>query len=199
MATRLKAAAAKGGFDVVFIGDSITQGWTEEVGRPTWDREFAPLKSLNLGIGGDRTNQLLWRIDDGGLTGLDPKLVVLNIGVNNFWTGDHSPDAIADGVSAVVARIRKALPKATVLNIGILPTQATPDNELRKKAAAINAILAKRADGETVRYLDVSSAFVGADGTLPASLMPDMLHPNAAGYAAYGAALGPVVRKLLQR
>lgn len=118
----LKGEASRGGANVVFIGDSITQGWKDESGKSVFDRDFAPLKSINLGIGGDRTCQLLYRIENGQFDGLDPKLVVLNIGVNNLWAGDFSAEKIAEGVSAVIALIQKKLPKAKILNIGILPS-----------------------------------------------------------------------------
>lgn len=180
----MKSEAAKGNVDVVFLGDSITQGWREDSGKGVFAREFGAMRTINLGIGGDRTNQLLYRIDHGQFDGLDPKLVVLNIGVNNFWAGDFSPEKIADGVGAVIARIQKRLPKAKILNVGILPTQEDPKNGLRTKANSVNALLAKRADGGRVAFVDLGSAFLEADGRLPKRLMPDSLHPNAEGYEA---------------
>ena len=195
----LKAEAAKGGKDVVFLGDSITQGWKEDSGKAIFDRVFAPLKSINLGIGGDKTCQLLYRIDNGQLDGLDPKVVVLNIGVNNLWAGDFAPEKVAAGVEAVIKRIQKKLPKAKILNIGILPTQEWPENPLRLKVTAINKLLSKAADGKRVVYVDFTEAFVTTNGRLPKELMPDLLHPNALGYEKYAAVLEPQVKALLKK
>lgn len=196
--TGMKAEAAKGGKDVVFIGDSITQGWGDGAGRAVFEREFAPLKAINLGIGGDRTNQLLYRIENGQFDGLFPKLVVLNIGVNNFWAGDLPAEKIADGVTAVIAMIRAKLPKAKILNIGILPSGTSPDNGLRARASAVNAILKKRADGKMVHYVDLAPALLAPDGTLSKELSPDEVHLSPAGYEKYAAALAPKVRALLK-
>ena len=196
----LKGEASRGGKDLVFLGDSITQGWKEDgdKGKAVFERAFAPLRAINLGIGGDRTNQLLYRIDNGQLDGLDPRLVVLNIGVNNLWAGDLAPEKIADGVAAVIARIRAKLPKATILNVGILPTQETVDNPTRLRASAVNALLAQRADGRRVVFVDLSKAFLDADGRLSKAIMPDLVHPNAKGYEVYAAALAPKIRALLR-
>ena len=184
----------------MFLGDSITQGWKEDgdKGKAVFEREFAPLKALNLGIGGDRTNQLLYRVDNGQLDGLDPSLVVLNIGVNNLWAGDLPPERIADGVTLVIARIQARLPRAKILNVGILPTQETADNPTRMRATAVNAILARRADGRRVVFADLSKPFLDAEGRLSKDLMPDLLHPNARGYEVYAAVLAPKVRAMLR-
>lgn len=196
----LKGEASKGGKDVVFLGDSITQGWKEDgdKGKAVFERVFAPLKSINLGIGGDKTCQLLYRIDNGQLDGLDPKVVVLNIGVNNMWAGDYSAEKIASGVFTVIERIQKKLPKAKILNIGILPTQEFFDNPLRLRVNAVNALLEKHADGKRVIYADLSKDFLDSNGHLSRDVMPDLLHPNAKGYEIYAAALAPKVKALLK-
>jgi lysophospholipase L1-like esterase len=193
----LKTEAAKGGKDVVFIGDSITQGWTGDNGKPIFEREFGPLKPINLGIGGDKTCQLLYRIDNGQFDGLDPKVVVLNIGVNNLWAGNLDPEKVADGVSAVIARIRAKLPKAKILNIGILPAMENLDHPTRVRANAVNTFLAKPADGKRVVYVDLAKSFVDGTGRLPKEVMPDFVHPNAKGYELYAAAVLPKIRELL--
>ncbi|MGL5095531.1 MAG: GDSL-type esterase/lipase family protein [Planctomycetia bacterium] len=144
------AAAGKDAVEVVFLGDSITQGW-EGDGKEVWTKFYAPRHSLNAGISGDRTQHVLWRLDHGNVDGLSPKLAVLMIGTNN--SGSNTSEQIAAGVTAVVAKIREKLPKTKVLVLGVFPRGATADDPLRKKNAAANAVVAKLDDGKMVHYL----------------------------------------------
>ena len=185
---------------VVFLGDSITQGWGSE-GKAEWDARFAPLGAANLGIGGDRTQNILWRIAHGALDGLQPELVVLKIGVNNLWEEVFvcGPNRVADGVAACVAAIRARCPTAKVLALGILPTQAAPDHPLRAIVRAVNARSAAQtptADGR-VRFEDIGAAFLEVDGRISTDIMPDGCHLSPRGYARFADALQPLVQAML--
>ncbi|MBV9850425.1 MAG: GDSL family lipase [Armatimonadetes bacterium] len=168
------------GARLVFLGDSITQGWTAE-GREPWQSRFAPLGAVNMGIGGDRTQNLLWRIQRlGVLDGLAPALVVLKIGVNNLWQDVHAygPARVAEGVQRVIAAIREKCPQARVLALGILPTQADPAHPMRAALRAINARSAASLptpDGR-IRFADLGEHFLEADGTISEETMPDGCH-----------------------
>ena len=196
---RFVAEAQKGEAQVVFLGDSITQGWGAN-GKSEWDKRFAPLGAVNFGIGGDRTQQILWRVEHGTLDGLSPKIVVLKIGVNNLW-GDlqeYGEEKVADGIEACVRAIRRKVPGAKVLLLGILPTKQQPDNPLRLGAQAINARSAKLADDDHVFFRDLGEAFLEPDGTISPDVMPDYLHLSPEGYRRFADALEPVLRELLR-
>ncbi len=201
-----QAKAKAGGVDVLFLGDSITQGW-EGNGREAWAKTFAPLKAANFGIGGDRTQHVLWRITEGKeLEGIDPKVVVLMIGTNNI--GSDSAEQIAEGVSAIVSEVRKQKPKAKVLLLGVFPRSGKPAKELKTdsvataaelqpKVKAINERLAKLDDGKNVKYLDIGDKFLNPDGGLPKDNMPDFLHLSPKGYEIWADAIKKPVEQML--
>ena len=110
----INSRAKPGEVDVIFLGDSITQGW-EGAGKQAWERHFAPLKAMNAGIGGDRTEHVLWRLDNGNIAGITPQVAVVMIGTNNSRT--NTPEQIAAGIRAIVAKLREKLP-ATKIQIG---------------------------------------------------------------------------------
>lgn len=186
---------------IVFLGDSITQGWADE-GRCEWDRRFVPRNAVNLGIGGDRTQQILWRLADGALDRLNPALVVLLIGVNNLWRDVHEfgPERVADGVAAVVDAIRTKCPRARVLALGILPTQADPAHPLRAVVREVNArsAAALSAD-ETVCFADIGRLFVEDDGRISPEIMHDACHLTPRGYRRFAEALEPLIQEMLSR
>ncbi len=190
------ARARQGNIDVLFLGDSITEYFATR-GKDVWDRAIAPLGSVvDFGISGDRTQFVLWRVQNGELDGANARVVVLMIGTNNLASA--TPENIAHGVGAIVGTVRAKLPNAIVVLNALLP-RGTPDDPLRAKAAAVNALIAPLADGVHVRWLDAGAGFVGADGTIPAVLMPDKLHPSAAGYDVWAAALRPVLLDALSK
>jgi lysophospholipase L1-like esterase len=185
---RFSALAKAGGVHVLFIGDSITEGWSGE-GADAWAKHFALLASANFGIGGDRTQQILWRLRNGTLDGIKPEVVVLLIGVNNLWSMSHSAEEVAAGVFAVVAEIQQRLPNAKILLQGILPTGEAADHPLRAIIRDINSALEAKEFLGNVRYVDFGSLFLEPDGTILASTMPDFCHLSAAAYAKWGEAL----------
>ncbi len=187
--------------DLVWIGDSITHGW-EGTGKKIWDEKFAPRHSLNLGYSGDRTEQVLWRLQHGEVEGIAPKGVVIMIGTNNTGHRQDPADQTAAGVRAIVAELRQRLPEAKILVLAIFPRGETTDDPLRRLNTDINALLAEMAteddgDGDMVSFLDINASFLADDGTLPKSIMPDLLHPNEAGYQKWAEAIEPAIVKLL--
>lgn len=189
------AIAKKGDVDLLFLGDSITDGWRGN-GKAEWDRRFAGLKAANFGIGGDKTEHVLWRLQNGNLDGIRPKALMLMIGTNN--TGRDSVEQIAEGVAAIVKEIQQRSPTTKILLLAIFPRSEKPDAPVRAKIAEINRIIAGLDDGQTVFFLDIGEKFLQSDGTLPKSIMPDSLHLNHAGYKIWADAVEPKLKELLQ-
>jgi len=192
----------KGDIGVLFIGDSITQGW-EGAGKQAWEDHFSRLGAANLGIGGDRTQHVIWRMQNGNLDGLDnpkpagakpPRVAVVMIGTNNM--GDNTPEEIAAGVAGVVGSIHAKLPGAKVLLLAILPRSEKPD-ALREKVAATNRLIAPLADGKSVHFLDSGGGLVQDDGTIRKEIMPDFLHLSPRGYELWAGAIAPKLTELM--
>ena len=174
--------------NVVFLGDSITQGWGGE-GKAIWAKRYEPLGAVNYGIGGDSTRQVLWRIQRGEVDGLAPKLVVLKIGTNNLYSDFNAGtnDEIADGITTIVTALRAKLPRTRILLLGILPRQ---NDYFSNRVAAINANIARLDDGNAVRFLDVGAKFLDAPGKVKPTLFTgDKLHLVAAGYQIWADAM----------
>jgi lysophospholipase L1-like esterase len=189
---REAATAAKdGSAKVLFLGDSITQGWG---GNATWKKHYTPRGALNFGIGGDQTQHVLWRIQNGEIEGLNPKAVMLMIGTNNV--GSSPADDIAEGIEAIVAQLRKDLPNTEILVLGIFPRGEKPD-DIRKTLTEINTRVSKL-DGGKVHYLDIGSAFINPDGTISKDIMPDFVHLTERGYELWAAAVEPSLKKMLK-
>jgi len=178
-------------FDLIFDGDSITDFW-QRAGKDVWTQRYGALNAFDFGIAADKVENLLWRLDHGQVDGLDPKLVVLMIGTNN--TARDSVDQIADGVSNVVAEYQKRCPNAHILLLAIFPRSAPATDPIRSKIADINKKLATL-QSDRVTYLDIGAKFLQPDGTLTKEIMPDYLHPSAAGYQIWADAIQPVVDK----
>ena len=156
-----------------------------------------PLKAANFGIGGDRTQHVLWRLQNGELDGIQPKVVMLMIGTNNSNGKDNTAEEIADGIKAIVKEIHKRSPKTKVLLLGIFPRGARP-NPQREKLNQVNAIIAKLDDnGKTVKYLDIGEKFLEKDGTLSRDIMPDFLHLSPKGYRTWADAVKGPIKELL--
>jgi N-acetylglucosamine-6-sulfatase len=188
-----RAAAEQGPLTLAFVGDSITQGW-EAAGKQAWDEFFAPLGAVNLGISGDRTEHVLWRLEQGGgLAGRRPQVVALLIGTNNTGHLQQDPAEVAIGVQRILETIAQQSPETRVVLHAIFPRGRTPEDPLRLQNEAINRRIRRLADGTRVRYLDLKEAFLEDDGTLPAEVMPDALHLSAEGYRRWAEALAPVL------
>jgi lysophospholipase L1-like esterase len=186
--------ANQGPCDVLLVGDSITIQWGE-----SWKRHFPDLKSVNIGIGGDKTQNVLWRLDHGGVEGLQPKAIVLMIGNNNmFFTPETGIEAAALGIRMCVKNLREKFPQAAIIVAKILPAHA-PGNrfyeDIKKTNAALDPL--KLESDPQVRVLDLWSDFTNADGTIKKDLFtPDNIHLSAAGYAVYAEKLKPMLNVL---
>jgi beta-glucosidase len=175
----------------ILIGDSITEGFDDVA----WRQAYGSHGGLKLGIGGDKTQEVLFRIQDGELDGMNPKLAALLIGTNNL--GSFPADAIARGVSKVVQQLLERLPQSKVLIIGILPRDQGAASQKRSEVAETNALLQKLEDKTRVFYADIGKAFLNADGSMDKSVMGDFLHPTPKGYRIFTEALAPALAPLL--
>ena len=191
---QMNARVAQGNVGLLMIGDSITHGW-EGSGKAVWEKYYAKRNAVNLGIGGDRTQHVLWRLQNGNIKGISPKLAVLMIGTNN--SGSNSPEEIAEGIEAIVSFLRKELPQTKVLILAIFARGPNNDDPRRQVNERTNAIIAKLADGEMVHFLDINDKFLDDDGTLPKEIMPDLLHPREKGYGIWAEAMEPTIAKLM--
>ena len=185
----------QGQAEVIFVGDSITQGW-EGNGKAGWAKYYAPRHALNLGIGSDHTQHVLWRLEHGNLEGLKPKVAVVLIGVNNIPDDKNSPGQVLEGVTAVVKSLRDKLPQTKVLLLAIFPFREDFCAQ-RGKALQVNQALRKLDDGQWVRFLDIGHLFIQPDGKIPKDLMRDFLHPSAKGYQIWAEAMEPLLASML--
>jgi len=181
--------------DIVFIGDSITQGW-ENAGKNVWQKYYGSRRCLNFGVGGDRTQHVLWRFENGQLDGVKPKAAVLMIGTNNSNREDNTEAEILEGVQAIVKQLRERLPDTRVLVVEIFPRGQTFSSQ-RGKILQVNQALAKVADGKMVHYLDFGSQLIEADGSISKALMPDYLHLSDQGYEIWASAIEPKLMEML--
>jgi lysophospholipase L1-like esterase len=187
--------AKEGNVDVLFLGESITQGWGNNA---VWQQHYAPLKAANFGIGGDTTENVLWRIQNGEIEGLSPKVVVLMIGTNNFGLEGHAPDAVVKGIAAIVKTLRTKLPKSKVLLLGIFPRDEQPNTGGRQAIKKVNEQIARFEDRKSIRYLDIGPKFLAPDGKIPKDVMPDFLHLSEKGYQIWADAMDPLLKELLK-
>jgi lysophospholipase L1-like esterase len=172
---------------LLFLGDSITARWVT-CGAVAWNQDFGRLGALDFGIGGDTTQNVLWRVQHGELAGLRARTVVLLIGTNDYhhiWT----PAQVARGVAATADAVRTALPDAHVVVLALLPrdgAHAAP----RIDVNATNDILARTAFGPHISYLDIDAELLGPGGALRAGMFDQFqVHPTAAGYEVIERAL----------
>jgi len=187
--------AKEGNIDILFLGDSITEGWG---GNAVWQKHYALLKAANFGIGGDTTQNVLWRITTGGeIEGLSPKVIVLMIGTNNFGLHGDKPDDVAGGVETIVKTLRTKLPAAKILLLGLFPRDQKPESHFRTKIKAVNERIAKLDDKQTIRYMDIGADLSNPDGTLSKDVMPDYLHLSQKGYEIWAEKMNPLLMQML--
>ena len=185
----------KGDADLLFIGDSITQGW-EGSGKGVWAEEFESKKAVNLGIGGDRTQHVLWRLENGEIDGIAPKAAVVMIGTNNL--GANTNEEIVAGITSIVKKLNDKLPKTKVLLLGIFPRGEKADNPLRTRIMAINAEIAKLNNKKSVFYKNIGGQFLAEDGSLPKATMPDFLHLSSNAYETWADAIEDDLEDLME-
>jgi lysophospholipase L1-like esterase len=198
---QLLAKAKSGGIDLYLLGDSITRRWGA-LDYPDllahWNKTFYGWNAGNFGWGGDRTENVLWRVDQGELDGVEPKVIVIQAGTNNVGKEPGDDAKVADvtrGVSAIVSACRKKAPAATIVLTAIFPRN---DNAaVMPTIARVNASLAELADGRSVRFLDVNPKLADANGILFEGMTVDGLHPSVKGYEVWAAGLRPILTELL--
>jgi lysophospholipase L1-like esterase len=190
------ARGKEGPIDLLFIGDSITERW-ETSGSKVWEKHYGDLNAAGFGIGGDRTQHVLWRIENGELDNISPKVVVLMIGTNNSNTDE--PEPIIAGVTNIVEKIREKLPDTKILLLGIFPRAARrdlPENIPMQRVTAVNRAIAKLDDGNTVRFLDLGDKFL-RDGKVPPEFMFDGVHLTEKGYEIWAESIDPLLKEML--
>ena len=176
---------------LVFYGDSITHGWAGTEGKNVWKEYYGNLSAVNYGISGDRTEHLVYRISNGEVEGLNPKVVVLKIGTNNM--GRNTVEDIAHGVKAIIDLLHKKLPKTNVLLLAILSR-----NSLNDKVKQVNHLLAKYENGKSVRYLNMNSHFENSNGTIHSELFKDGVHLTEKGYKVWAQTMDPLLKQMLK-
>jgi lysophospholipase L1-like esterase len=191
-----RAAEAGKNAEVIFIGDSITQGW-EGAGAEVWTSYYAPRCAVNLGISGDRTQHVLWRLQNGNLEGLNPKAAVVMIGTNNSNGEDNSVSQIADGIAAIVRELRTRLPNTKTLLVAIFPRSENPTAH-RGKVLSVNQVIRNLADDDQVLWVDFGHKFLDAQGLIPTELMPDYLHLSPKGYELWAKSIESTLSGVLE-
>ncbi len=197
--------ANRGPIDVLLVGDSITQQWGGVLERKplnaAWQKHFSRYPTVNLGIAGDKTQNVLWRLDHGGVAGLQPRLVVLLVGNNNmFYTRETGAAAAAQGIKACVENLRAKFPDAELVVATIFPAHAPGHafyEDIKRTNAALRAMQLEREP--KVHLLDLWPEMIEADGTLRRGLFhADNIHlTQDGGYAFFAAQLQPLFARLL--
>lgn len=201
---QLLAKAKAGGIDIYFIGDSITRRWgcTDPQYRPlleNWRTNFFGWNAADFGWGGDRIENILWRLENGELDGVNPKMIVVLAGINNIGTRALEPDKAADitlGIKRLLTVCRSKAPKATLILMAIFPRNDNPN--VIPTINHINSDLAGLANGEDIRFVNINSKLTDENGrVLPGMLNSDGLHPTVKTYQIWADALKPIFLKLL--
>ena len=197
--------------EIVLIGNSITHFWggnypplknadgtpMKGKGPNAWDSTFGDHRVLNLGFGWDRTQNVLWRLDNGELDRLDPKLVIIHIGTNNTSKTEkarsNTPSEIVEGIEAICMRVRSKVPRAKIILMQVMPRQEKPDHPRRLLINEINQLIKKFADKNEITVLDITSEMLTPEGILTREITYDLCHPRDVGYQIWGDALRPYI------
>jgi len=182
--------------DLVFIGDSITHGW-EKDGFNVWQKYYAKRNPLDLGFSGDRTENVLWRLQHGEVDGIHPKVAVLMFGTNNTGHRLEDPNTTAMGIKRNIDELQQRLPDTKILLLAIFPRDEQPDAQMRQINNRVNQIIAGYADNKKIFFLDINKHFLDDKGVLHKEIMPDLLHPNEKGYEIWANAMEPTLKRLL--
>ena len=189
--------AQKGDIDVAFFGDSLTDFWATD-GKKVWEKEYAPLKAANFGIGGDQTQYVIYRMANGELDGMKPKVVVLEIGTNNMAVSHHTPAETVIGIKGVVKLVREKLPESKILLLAVFPQGQTAKDPSRVDIDAVNKEIAKLDDGKMVTYLDFNAKFLDAEGNKLNDLrLGDGAHLSEKGFQVWADAMRETLAKLM--
>jgi lysophospholipase L1-like esterase len=181
---------------VIFFGDSVLGFWRRGANQESWKKLIDPLNASNLGVPSDMTENILWRLSNGELGHIQPKVIVLLAGTNNLWR--DTPADITKGISAMIDLIHQST-SAKVLLLGVLPRndrEARPD--FQSKISDLNASLAKLADGKQVKYFYFGDKFLDQQGNLAKGFLADGLNPTPRGYQVWGEQIRPVLDEMLK-
>lgn len=193
-----KAQLDKQAIDLVFLGDSITHGW-EHTGLSVWSRYYATRNAFNLGFSGDRTEHVLWRIENGALDNIHPQLLVLLIGTNNTGQRMDAAEDTALGIKTIIKQIQYRLPKTKILLLAIFPMKFKPNDPMRQRNEQINKIIAHYADNKNIFFLNLNYLFLDDQNQIAKQYMPDFLHPSTQGYQRWAEAMEPSIVQLMNK
>ncbi len=192
----------KSNTQLIFIGNSIINDLESSGNKEIWEKFFGKYNPLNLGFGGDRTENVLWRITHGEIEGLHPKIAVILIGTNNT-DAEHYPTTntgaeVAEGIIAICDVVRLKLSQTKILILKIFPFGEDPNNKRRADNNEASRIASKIADGKNIFYADLNDNFLNPDKTIDTSIMPDYLHPSVAGDWIWAKSLYPIIESIMQ-
>lgn len=173
---------------IVFLGDSITQSW-EDTGKEAWDKNFAPLGALNWGFSGDRTEHLIWRLQNGDIQRINPEVAVMLIGTNNTGQKQCPAKETAEGIKRILDDLAWKWPNTKIILMSVFPRGPDKENPLRKINEQINEQVKLFADGKRIHLLDINDQFLDQDGNLSKEIFPDLLHLAPAAYDTWAAAI----------
>ncbi|MBL49306.1 MAG: hypothetical protein CMP28_10165 [Roseibacillus sp.] len=192
-------AMKEGEYELLMVGDSITHNF-ESIGEKVWKKYFEPLKALNLGFGGDRTNHVLWRLGHLPKPKAPPKAAVVMIGTNNICWGSDKPREAADGVKAIAAKLHALYPEAKILVLGVFPRRRELSHPHRKQIIELNSYLPELLkDLKNVKFLDIGPSFLDEKGHLSKEMMPDTTHPSEKGHEVWAQAIEGELKAMLGR
>ena len=191
-----KARLASGNTDILFLGNSIMNGW-DFTALDIWNERFAPRGAVNLGIGSDRTQHLLWRIKDHDFSAVESKVAVVLIGTNNSNGNDNTAEQIADGIKLIANTLRWYLPDTKVVILSIFPRGAGPSVQRTKNQRA-SELASEIADGQNIIFRDMNHLFLNDDESIKTELMmEDLVHLNLQGYEAWADELDRLLDELI--
>ena len=190
------AVTNAGGVELAFLGDSITHSW-ENGGKEVWEKYYAHRNAANFGFSGDRTEHVLWRLENGEMMAAKPRVVIIMIGTNNIGHGSSDPKMTADGVHAIVFKLLSEIRGVHILLLGVFPRSLNADDKMRKDVADATDRFKWLGESEHVTFLDIGKYFLRPSGEMRTTMLPDNLHPNAAGYEIWAKAMEPTLAKLL--
>ena len=188
--------------EMILIGDSIFHSLDNEDRQEVWTKYLDQYQTVNMGFSGDRTENVIWRLQNGSLENINPKLAVILIGTNNT-DGNHflsisTPDELAGGIWKICETVNQKLPDTKILLMGILPYGYTPNyrNNINK---ATNELISKFPEkNPSIHYIDIGHVYLDGENKVMGSLMPDYLHPNPEGHLLMFQALEDEISRLMK-
>lgn len=193
---KLELKEKMGKVDLVFLGDSITHAFDNK-GKEVWKQYYEKRNALNIGFSGDRTEHVLWRLNNGAVDGIKPKLLVMMIGTNNTGHRMDKAEDTALGIKTILETLGTKLPNTKVLMLAVFPRGAKADDPKRVRNVEINKIIKTYADNKKVFWMDINQKFLNSESVLEKSIMKDLLHPNKDQYKVWAETIEPKVKELM--